>query len=277
MLSIESILTEMKRPLPYQGGAELWRDPHIAGEMLKAHLSPDTDAASYMPDRIRSICDSLPARMGLTASARVVDLGCGPGFYCHHLAKQGFTMTGMDWSENSIRYAETLCAGQNVAFRMGSYLEPFAQEEFGGALLISQDYGVLSPKHRKTLLHNIHEALGHGGTFALDVPSRTAFDTLRQSAVPAWEAADKGFWRPHPYMMLTETHFYPDISASCNLYAVLDDKVTIYRIWQTYFTPDSISGELREGGFDEIEVSANLMGEPWAEESPVLGIVCRKA
>ena len=89
MISIKSILPEMNRPLPYQGGADLWRDPHIAGEMMKAHLSPDTDAASYKPDRIRAICDSLPARMGLMSGARVVDLGCGPGLYCHRLAEQG--------------------------------------------------------------------------------------------------------------------------------------------------------------------------------------------
>lgn len=277
MISIKSILPEMNRPLPYQGGAELWRDPHIAGEMMKAHLSLDTDAASYKPDRIRAICDSLPARMGLTSGARVVDLGCGPGFYCHRLAEQGISITGIDWSENSIRYAETLCAGQEVTFRRGSYLEPFALEEFNGALLISQDYGVLSPGLRQTLLHNIHAALRPRGMFALDVPSKAAFEALRQTAAPTWEAVDKGFWRPHPYIMLSKTYFYPDISASCDLYAVLDDKATIYRIWQTYFTPDSICSELREGGFDGMEISSSLLGEPWAEESFVLGVVCRKA
>lgn len=276
MISVKSIIPEMNRPLPYEGGAELWRDPHIAGEMLNAHLSPNTDAASYMPDTIRAICDSLPVRMGLTPGARVADLGCGPGLYCHHLAGQGYHMTGIDWSENSIRYAETLCTGQSATFRRGSYLVPFAQEEFNGALLIYQDYGVLSPRLRLTLLQNIHAALRQGGTFALDVSSRTAFDALLQSAAPMWEAVDKGFWRPHPYVMLSATHFYPDISASCNLYAVLDDKATIYRNWQTYFTPDSICNELREGGFDVVEVSANLMGEPWTKESTVLGVICRK-
>ena len=276
MLSIESILIEMNRPSPYQGGAELWRDPHIASEMMNAHLSPNTDAASYKPDMIQAICDSLPARMGLKHGAHIVDLGCGPGLYCRRLAEQGFDMTGLDWSENSIRYAETLCAGKSAAFRLGSYLVPFAEEEFNGALLISQDYGVLSPKVRLTLLHNIHAALRQDGMFALDVPSKTAFDALQRNAAPTWEAADKGLWRPHPYVMISATHFYPDISASCSLYAVLDDKASIYRVWQTYFTPDSICRELHEGGFDAVEVSTNLLGEPWTQESAVLGIVCRK-
>lgn len=274
--NIKSILAEMERPLPYQTGAELWRDPHIAGEMLKAHLSPDTDAASYRPDTIRKICASLPERMGLRPGDSIVDLGCGPGLYCQRLALNGFQMTGVDWSENSIEYAKTLCAGQCVAFRQGSYLEPFGQEEFHGALLISRDYGVLQPQMRRRLLHNIHTALRPGGSFALDVESKEAFKVFQKNASPRWEAAEKGFWRPHPYVVLTMTVDYPEIAAVCTLYAVLDDQITIYRVWQTYFTPDSIRAELRDAGFDKVEVMTSLTGDPWREDAMQLGVVCHK-
>lgn len=277
MISIPSILAEMGRPAPYQGGAELWRDPHIAGEMLKCHLSPDTDAASYRPDAIRAICERLPARMGLAPGARVVDLGCGPGLYCHRLAQAGYEMVGVDWSENSLRHARALCAGQRALFRGQSYLEPFGEQEFDGALMIFQDYGVLSPESRRTFLQNVHRALRGGGVFALDVPSHAALAALRQRASSSWQANEGGFWRPHAHVVLAATHFYPDIFVACDLYAVLDDEVTVYRNWQTYFSPDSLRGELRAGGFEAQDMMSGLLGEPWREESPVLAVICTKA
>ena len=276
MFSIQTLVADLGRPSPYQGGAELWRDSHIAGQMMGAHLAPDTDAASYKPDTIRAICDSLPARMGLSAGARIVDLGCGPGLYCSRLAQLSFHMSGIDWSENSIRYAETLCVGQSAEFQCISYLEPFAEGKFDGALLISQDYGVLNPFLRQTLLQNVHSALRQGGTFALDVPGMAAFDALRERAAPTWEAESKGFWRPHPFVLLSATHFYPDIPASCDLYAVMDGETTVYRIWQTYFTPDSIRSELRKGGFETIEVTSGLIGDRLTDDAAALGVICRK-
>lgn len=276
MFSIETVLTEMSHPLPYQRGAELWRDPHIAREMLKAHLDPGTDAASYRPETIRAICDFLPERMGLAPGTRIADLGCGPGLYCHRLAARGFHMTGVDWSENSIRSAETLCAGQSAAFRNASYLAPFGEADFDGALLISQDYGVLPLEERQTLLSNVRAALRPGGMFALDVPSMSAYEVLRQTAAPTWEMAREGFWRPHPYIMLSQTHFFPEISASCALYAVLDDQAAIYRNWQTFFSPDSLRDELRAGGFAVTGYLSSLAGDPWTEQSPVLCAVCRR-
>ncbi|MEA4889017.1 MAG: GNAT family N-acetyltransferase [Clostridiaceae bacterium] len=44
-------------PPPYELGEELWNDPHISKMMLAAHLSPETDAASYRPQKIQAICD----------------------------------------------------------------------------------------------------------------------------------------------------------------------------------------------------------------------------
>ena len=36
---------------------------------------------------------------------KILDLGCGPGLYAELLAKKGHSITGVDFSENSIQYA----------------------------------------------------------------------------------------------------------------------------------------------------------------------------
>ena len=275
MFSIQSVIPQLARPLPYEEGAPLWTDPHIARQMLAAHLSPDTDAASFRPETVAAICGFLPTAMGLSAGARIVDLGCGPGLYCQRLAARGYEMTGVDWSENSIRYARELCAGLSATFRRASYLEPFGAAEFDAALLIYEDFGVLSPESRKTLLRNVRWALKPGGVFALDVSSRAAFEKRQAEAAQTWEAAERGFWRPHPHVALTQTHFYPDIPASCDLHAVLDEEATVYRVWQTYYTKESFKAELRAGGFETVDVFSSLKGDAHADDAPVIAAICR--
>jgi len=277
MLTIANLVNDLNRPAPFTLGAELWNDPHISGEMLKAHLAPDTDAASYKPDTIASICRHLPQAMGLQIGAAIVDLGCGPGFYCRELSKEGYRMTGIDRSGNSLKYARGICSNENATFNEASYVEPFGIGIFQAALLISQDYGVLKPNDRKSLLNNIHQALTPGGWFALDVPSQYAFSQRQKGTSSRWSAEEKGFWRPHPYITLEKTHFYPEQSVLCDLVAVLDEDVSIYRIWQTYYSPESISKELQEGGFAVRAVWGNLKGDLLTEDSQAIGILCQKA
>lgn len=273
---LPTLLGALERPEPYQPASNLWTHPHIAGEMLKAHLSPDTDAASYRPATIAAICEFLPQAMALRDGATVVDLGCGPGLYCQRLALKGYKLTGIDLSESSLAYARSLCHGLSADFRLGSYLSPFGYDAFDAALMVSQDYGVLSPAGRRTLLGNLHHALRPGGRFALDVPTVARFTELRGSSTPTWEAAESGFWRPHPYLTLKEEHFYPEEHALCQRYLLWDGEWTVYQVWQTFFTPDSLSRELANGGFEVESVWASLLGDTLTDASPVMGVLCRK-
>jgi len=276
MIQPTNILAFTETPNLYQPGAPLWTEPHIAEEMLKAHLYPETDAASYQPETIEAICTILPERMKLPHGARLLDLGCGPGLYCKNLAGRGFAVTGVDWSENSIWYAKQLCHGLSADFLCASYLDPMPQRNFDGAVMISQDYGVLAPQDRKKLLANIRAVLKNGGRFAFDVSSTAALEGLKQNAVQTWEAAAQGFWRAQPYLTLQKLFLFADIPASCSLYVVIDDETTVYRVWQTYFTPESIERELHENGFVVEEISADLTGGNWHADSAALGVVCRK-
>lgn len=275
MIHPKDILAFLETPSLYQSGAPLWTEPHIAEEMLKAHLSAETDAASYRPETIEAICSKLPDSMKLPLGASILDLGCGPGLYCKNLAGRGYALTGIDWSENSIRYAKELCKGVSAKLICASYLEPLPHQNYDGAMMISQDYGVLAPKDRQKLLLNIRAAIKRGGRFAFDVSSAAAFEKLKQNASQTWEAAAEGFWRGHPYLTLQKMFLFPDVPASCSLYMVIDEETTVYRVWQTYFTLNSIERELSENGFEVEKITSGLAGEEWREDSDELGIVCR--
>ena len=179
-------LAALQRPMPYEPGEPLWTHPHIADEILKAHLDPATDAASYRPQTIERICTHLTEAMAPKQGSRVVDLGCGPGLYCRRLAERGMRVTGIDHSENSLRYAQSHCEGYGATFRQASYLAPFGEDAFDAALMVSQDYGVLPPDARRALLANVHRALRRGGRFALDVPSMEAYAERTREPATGW-------------------------------------------------------------------------------------------
>lgn len=270
------MLHTLRRPAPYEAGESLWTHPHIAAEMLKAHLDPTTDAASYAPDTIDRICTHLEGVMRLGDGSRAVDLGCGPGLYCHRLATLGVDVTGIDQSENSLRYARDLCNGQNASFVQSSYLDPFGEDAFDAALLISQDYGVLPPAGRASLLANVHRALHGGGLFALDVPTTAAYEARAHEPATAWEAADAGFWRPYPYLTLHAIHLYPELPALCDLYAVLDGDIAAYRVWQTYYTEDALRLELTAAGFAIEAVWGDLTGLALRDGARTMAMLARK-
>ncbi|MDD3654780.1 MAG: class I SAM-dependent methyltransferase [Desulfotomaculaceae bacterium] len=277
MFNLNDLIKADCCPAPYAPGEELWNDPHISRKMLEYHLSPDTNAASYKPEKIRSICEYLPQAMQLNKGGSIVDLGCGPGLYCSLLERKGLIATGIDRSENSIRYAKERNQGKKASFIQTNYLRPFGFEQFDAAIMISQDYGVLSPENRKVLLKNIYNALRPKGCFAFDVPSLTAFENRRKSAAPKWYASGPGFWRPHPHFVLEKSFFYPDLPALCDLFAVFDSEIKIYRIYQSFFSPEAIRTELEDGGFKVKNILSNLYGEKYIADSPLIGVICTKA
>ncbi len=276
MFSMDDLIEADRRPVPYEPGAELWNDKHISERMLETHLSPDTDKASYAPQKIRAICDCLPAAMKLKEGSYIVDLGCGPGLYAARLAQRGYILTGIDRSENSIRYAIEHHKEGEAVYLCDSYLNPFGEGEFDAALMISEDYGVLRPDNRKLLLQNIYTALKPKGYFAFDVASLSAFRARSDGYAPNWYASEAGFWRPHRHFVLEKTLYYPEIPALCDLYAVFDAEMKIYRIWQSFFSPDSIRAELESCGFRTVEIRSNLWGDPYTDASQTIGIICSK-
>jgi len=51
----------------------------------------------------------------------ILDVGCGPGVYCDRLAKKGYTVTGIDYSEEMIRIAKEKYQNiPNINFQVGN-------------------------------------------------------------------------------------------------------------------------------------------------------------
>jgi SAM-dependent methyltransferase len=267
------------KPAPFTPGEPLfWDDPHISQQMLAAHLDPDTDAASRRPEVIDRSVSWLIETLGLKAGDSVLDLGCGPGLYASRFAQAGFKVTGVDYSRRSIAYARQYAFENDldIGYRYQNYLALNEVNQYDTALLIYGDFCPLNPGQRAVLLQNVHRALKPNGRFVLDVTTRE--NRKRTSNKNRWYAAESGFWKPGPHLVLEEGFDYPEQSIWLDQFTVIeaDGKISVYRNWFQDYTPETITGELQQGGFCVEGLWADFTGQPYTPASEWIGLVTRK-
>lgn len=262
-------------PLFEPSGALFWNDPYIAQQMLKAHLDPDTDAASRKPETIERTVNWLVQRLGLRPGTRLLDMGCGPGLYTRRFAERGLQVTGMDYSENSLRHARE--HDPRTTYIHANYLTLDQVEAFDIITLIYGDICVLSDAHRDTVLRNVFRALRPGGYFVFDVTTPCHHDLRKPET--HWDiSTGAGFWKPAPHLLLTRFYHYAEHDTTLDQYLVIEDSGTLtdYRVWTHHYTPETISSELLAQGFSVEDAYADLTGAPYTPDAEWAGIVARK-
>lgn len=278
VLDLNALCQLQKRPSLFAPGEEhFWTDPHIARQLLAAHLDPATDAASRRPETIQRSVAWIVQTLGLRAGDSVLDLGCGPGLYAIHLARYGLQVTGVDFSQNSLDYALQAArqAGLAITYRCQNYLHLEDEALYDVALLIYGDFCPLAPEQRARLLANVRRALKPGGHFVLDVST----PVLRQQKglKNGWYAVPSGFWKPGPHLVLEQGFAYPG-DVYLDQYIVVEPagKISVYRNWFQDYTAETIRAELESNGFTIQSLWGDLTGAPYEPTSDWIGIIARR-
>ena len=276
---IPQLIPLQQKPAPFTPGEPLfWNDPHISSQMLAVHLDPNIEAASRKAETIDRSVRWLIETLGLQTGASLLDLGCGPGLYASRFAQAGFHVTGVDYSRRSIEYATKYASEHalNITYRYQNYLELQDENRYDAAFLIYGDFCPLNPEQRARLLQNIHRALKPGGKFALDVTTRE--HRKRYGNKNSWYAAESGFWKPGPHLVLEEGFDYPEQALWLDQYTVIeaDGKLSVYRNWFQDYTPETIMEELSLGGFTVEGFWGDLTGAPYSPASEWIGLVTHR-
>ena len=262
----------LKRPALYERTTEkFWTDPHIAAQMLKSHLDPHTDGASFKHafiDRSAAWIASLPP----DKNARLLDIGCGPGLYTSRFAAHGLRVTGFDFSENSINYARAHDAQSE--YIVGDYLSLDFDGAFDMVTLINCDYGALIPDERHNLLRRVRRALTRGSLFLFDVftPESDRGKADRRT----WEAySDGGFMSPKPHIRLDADYYYGDTAAGGRIVVIEAQRVRCFNLWNCYFTRQSLIDEAAPAGFEPVSFYNDVAGAPYTADTPRLCAVLK--
>ena len=261
-MKITDVLAKAQKPKLYEkGSAVMWTDPYISKQLLQIHLNEEIDLGSRKKSTIQRTVDWMLQQTDKQV-LNVLDLGCGPGLYAEQLANRGHKVTGVDFSETSIAYAreEARRKQLDITYRQADYtsleLEP---NQFDLVILIYTDFGVLLPDERGKLLHLIHRVLKPGGKFIFDVLNDN--EPEKKTTPKTWEISAGGFWKPEPYLALSESFLYPEEKVILYQHIVVDeyDKSDVYRFWTQLFSHNDLDEILSKHGFQSISFHEEVL------------------
>ena len=275
----EFLMEINRRPAPFgeYTARELWTNPHTAGQMLAYHLDETVDAASRNHKFLDRSAAWIASHFGLAPGAKVADFGCGPGLYAQRLAREGLAVTGIDFSENSIRYArETAKAeGLDIEYVHADYLEFETDQRYDLMIMIMCDFCALSPDQRTLLLRKFRSMVADGGAILPDVYSPQMFDAREESATYERNLLD-GFWSPDEYFGFLNTFKYDEERVLLDKYTIVErDRTRRIFNWLQCFTPSELEREFAECGLQVMERWGDVAGSVYHSEASEFAVVAR--
>jgi len=268
------------RPAPFQfyTADDLWTDEHTSRQMLEYHLNESVDMSSRNRNFIDRSAKWIVSRFGVNETTEIADFGCGPGFYTERMSEQGAIVTGIDFSENSIKYAKQAASRKDleISYVLMNYLDFDTQDSFDLIIMIMCDFCALSPDQRKTMLSKFYSLLKPEGSVLLDVYSLSSFKLREESATYELNQLN-GFWSPDDYYCFVNTFKYDKKKVVLDKYTVIEKarKRTVYN-WLQYFSEDSLRNEFEENGFKIKELYSDVTGKALTSDSGEIAIVAGK-
>ncbi|WP_447878031.1 methyltransferase domain-containing protein [Serratia fonticola] len=199
-----------------------WDDPAFSQRMLENHLSQEHNWASrklpVIERQVAWIASQLPA------GARILDLGCGPGFYTHMLTKRGFRCTGVDFSPASITYArqQAEAAGLDIEYLQQDVRVYSPENRFDFIMMTFGELNVFSAVNARTLLSRCAQWLVPGGKLLAEVHT---FDEVKRQgmAAPSWQRCPQGLFLARPHLLLTEHAWDETAQTSSALFWAIEE------------------------------------------------------
>jgi SAM-dependent methyltransferase len=262
-------------PEPWAEGRTIpWDDPGFSRRMLVEHLSQAHDGASRIATKIDAHVQFIE-RVALSKSpAKILDLGCGPGLYCHRLAEHGHTCTGIDFGPASIDYAraEASKRGLSCHFELGDIRNVSFEGEFDLVMLLYGELNLFPPDEADALLRSCLVALAPGGRLLLEVHS---FDLVRGHASRStrWSAVASGLFSDLPHLRLDQWFWLEASAHAATRYWIMDaasSEVSLFGSTMKAYTDPEYESLLARNGLKLLQQSPSLTGEEDEAGFPVL-------
>jgi SAM-dependent methyltransferase len=278
-------IVSRKPPRPWIDGEKIpWDEAGFSQRMLAEHLSQQHDAASRRFTIIDQHVEWIHRHVLCERPARILDLGCGPGFYLSRLARLGHSGVGIDFSPASIAYARG--EGERAALPIHYWHADLRSAVFdaeGGAgfdlaMLLFGEFNTFRPADAQAILDKAYAALRPGGRLLLE-PS--TFGSVQAMGEPpsTWYAAPAGLWCDHPHLCLQDNAWDANQHAAVERYTIIEAEsgaITQHAMTTHAYGEEELGGRLAACGFATVSYFPSLLGRADADHINFYAVVAHK-
>ena len=281
-MNLSDILLRVNPPQPWAEGEKIpWNEPEFSRRMLDEHLSQEHDLASRRFAIIDRHVQWIQDELLKGKPSKILDLGCGPGFYANRFARLGHRCVGIDFSPASIEYAvnQTCDDDLDVDYRLGDIRKVEFGEGYDLAMLVFGEFNVFRPEEAKGLLRKMHHALLPGGILLLEPQD---FETVKREGKrpPAWYGTQSGLFSDKPPLCLQERFWVDDSQVTINRFHIVDmesGELTSQSATTQAYTDEELQSMLDECGFERVRLLPSLGGESGEGTEGLKALVAAKS
>lgn len=280
-MKLIDVIQRQHPPTPWAEGEKIpWNDPDFSQRMLDEHLSQEHDAASRRFEIIDQHVRWIHERVLERKPTRILDLGCGPGFYTHRLAQLGHRCVGIDFSPASIAYAREQAgeAGLDCTYEHQDIRTADYGEGYGLVMSVYGEFNVFRPEEARSILEKAYRALAPNGFLLLEPHTFEAVVKLGEQPA-AWHTEEKGLFSEEPHLHLRENFWDAEKRVTIQRFYIIDattGEVTRHSASMQAYTNEAYRSLLTECGFGQVTFYPALGGNAGDSEDYLTTILSRK-
>jgi len=222
-------------------------------------------------EQTRGEADFIEKVLGLSPSAKVLDVPCGNGRIALELAARGYQMTGVDLASEFIDEARSKSAERqlNIDWKHGDMRDLPWPEEFDGAFCFGNSFGYLDDDGNAKFLKAVARVLKPGARFVIDT------HTMAESLLPEFQER-RWFQIGDIFLLIHNRYDHVQGRVETEYTFLRDGKVEKRSGSQRVYTYRELCRLLEEAGFTDLEGYGSLSREPFKLGSQILLLVATK-
>jgi 2-polyprenyl-3-methyl-5-hydroxy-6-metoxy-1,4-benzoquinol methylase len=215
------------------------------------------------------LVDLIEREIDPTSGARILDVGCGRGRHARIFARRGYTVTGIDLSEEAITEARTRAQseGLDVTFERGDMRDPYCDGCMDGVVNLFTTFGYFATDaENQRALAAMTQALRPGGWFLQDFLNAPQ---VADSIVPTTTRTVKG-------VDIEQQRWIENDRINKEITLHHNGSTKTYHESVRLYTLDDLREMYVNVGLDLIATYGNYDGAAYTPESPRLLLYARK-
>jgi SAM-dependent methyltransferase len=214
--------------------------------------------------------DFLVELLGVSPGSAILDVPCGEGRLSRELASRGYTLTGVDRSDDFLNEARATAArqGLNVRWEHRDMRDLPWQTEFDGAFCFGGSFGYFEDDGNLHFVHAVCRSLKPGARFVMEIGIST--ETLLPRLL------SREWTRFGDFLLLEENH-YDHVKGRLNTdYTIVRNGQSVTRSGShRVYTYHELTRLLECSGFTHIQSFGSLAGDPFGLSSPQLFLLAQ--